>query len=147
MNVADLSGLFFLDTNLFVYSFDAGAPAKQQIAQQWIAAALRTQRGVISTQVVQEFLNVALHKFAQPMSVSEAREYLRTVLSPLCQHVPSTSSYDRALLLREETGFDLYDCLVAMAAVDAGCTTLFSKDMQTGRVLHGVKIVNPLDAA
>jgi predicted nucleic acid-binding protein len=147
MNVADLSGLFFLDTNLFVYSFDAGAPAKQQIAQQWIAAALRTQRGVISSQVVQEFLNIALRKFAQPMSVSEAREYLRTVLTPLCQHVPSSGFYDRALLLREEIGFALYDCLVVMAAVEAGCTTLLSEDLQSGLVVHGVKIVNPFGAA
>ncbi len=81
------------------------------------------------------------------MSVSEAREYLRTVLTPLCQHVPSTSFYDRALLLREEAGFALYDCLVVMAAIDAGCTTLLSEDLQSGRVLHGVKIVNPFGTA
>ena len=143
MSGVDLPGLFFLDTNLFVYSFDSSVPDKQSVAQQWIASALRTQRGVISTQVVQEFFNVALRKFAQPMTVSEARDYLKTVMMPLCQHTPSSAFYDRALLLKEETGFALYDALVVAAAVEIGCLTLLSEDLQNGRMVQGLRIVNP----
>lgn len=143
MNVADLPGLFFLDTNLFVYSFDASAPAKQQIARQWIEDALRTQRGVISTQIVQEFLNVSLRKFARPMNISESREYIRIVLSPLCQHYPSIVFYDHALLVQQQTGFSFYDSLVVTAAVETGCRTLLSEDLQNGRVVEGITIRNP----
>lgn len=146
MSVGDLPGLFFLDTNLFVYSFDASVPDKQRQAQFWIDAALRTQRGVISTQVVQEFLSVALRKFVQPMSVSEAREYLRAGLLPLCQHFPSTEFYDRALLLKEETGFSYFDTLILAAAAEIGCSTLLTEDLQDGRVVHGVRILNPFRA-
>lgn len=143
MSVAEPAGLYFLDTNIFVYSFDATEPVKQQTARQIVQAAMRTQRGVISTQVAQEFLNLALRKFAQPMTVSEAREYLKTVLLPLCRHFPSAAFYDRALLLKEETGYSWYDTLIVAAAVEAGCTTLLSEDMQSGRAVKGVTIRNP----
>jgi predicted nucleic acid-binding protein len=72
---------------------------------------LRSQRGVITTQVVQELLSLALRKLGRPMSVTEARECLRSVLTPLCHHFPAISLYDRALLVQEATGFSFYDAL------------------------------------
>ena len=143
MNVADLRGLFFLDTNVFVYSFDLDNPQKQVIAQNLIREALRTQRGVISPQVVQEFLSVALRKFAHPLTVSESREYLKTVLMPLCRHNPSMDFYDRALLLREETGFAFYDALIIAAAVESECSTLLSEDLQHKQKVRTLTILNP----
>lgn len=64
-----MSADYFLDTNVLVYSFDENAPAKQDAARQLIAGALRQGCGVISWQVVQEFLNVVLHKWEKPMCV------------------------------------------------------------------------------
>jgi predicted nucleic acid-binding protein len=146
MSVDELSGLFFLDTNVLVYSFDLTSPAKQKVAQQLISAALRTQRGLISTQVVQEFLNLALRKFARPFTVSECREYLKTVLLPLCQHHPNINFYDHALAIREETGYTLYDALVVAAAIEAGCAVLLSEDLHSGRNVRGLVIQNPFAA-
>lgn len=143
MNVADLSGLFFLDTNIFVYTFDSTAPEKRQIAQQLLCVALETRRGIISTQIVQEFLNVASHKFERAMTVSDAQEYLKTVLLPLCQHYPTNTFYNRALLIKAETGYSFYDTLVVTAAIESGCKTLLSEDMQDGRSIRGLTILNP----
>lgn len=143
MNAGDIRGLFFLDTNLFVYSFDDTQPAKRRVAFRWIRDALQTQRGLISTQVVQEFLSVALHKFQTPLTASDARDYLRSVLTPLCQHYPSSSLYDRALLLKEEAGFAWYDALIVAAAAEAGCVVLLSEDLQDGREVAGLTIRNP----
>ena len=143
MSVADLSGLFFLDTNIIVYTFDSTAPEKQRVARQILRDALRTKRGIISTQIMQEFLNVALRKFSRPMTVSDSQEYLRTVLSPLCQHYPSVAFYERTLLIKAETGYSFYDSLVVTAAIESGCTTLFSEDMQNGRVIRDLTILNP----
>ena len=143
MNVADFPGLFFLDTNIFVYTFDSTAPEKRQIAKQLVRASLKTKRGVISSQIVQEFLNVALRKFERPMTISDSRDYLRTVLLPLCQHYPSVTFYERALLIKAETGYSFYDTLVVTAALELGCTTLFSEDMQDGRIIQKLTIVNP----
>ena len=147
MNVLDLPGFFFLDTNIFVYSFDETAPQKQQTARSLIRNALGTQRGVISSQVVQEFLNVALRKFVQPMTIAESRDYMTVTLLPLCRHYPSAPFYDRALRLKEVTGFSFYDSLIITAAVDTGCSTLLSEDLQDGRTVQGIKIVNPFTTA
>ena len=143
MNVADLTGFYFLDTNIFVYSFDETAPHKQRLAQYLIQEALRSQRGVISSQVAQEFLNVALHKFTQPMNVSDARIYFASVLNPLCQHFPSSAFYEHALHIQATTGYSLYDTLIVTAALEAGCETLLSEDMQDGRVVNNLTILNP----
>jgi len=77
------------------------------------------------------------------MTVSEAREYLDTVLMPMCRHFPSITFYQQALLLKEETGFSFYDSLIVAAAIESGCHILLSEDLQDGRVVHGTKIVNP----
>jgi predicted nucleic acid-binding protein len=143
MNVADYPGLIFLDTNIFVYSFDQTAPEKRQLAQRLIEDALQSQRAIISSQVVQEFLNVALRKFVRPMTVAEAQEYLDKVLMPLCQHYPTIDFYRQALRVKQETGYSLYDALILTAAIENQCKTLFSEDMQHGRQIQGLEIVNP----
>ncbi|HEY4902799.1 MAG TPA: hypothetical protein VIH89_04940 [Candidatus Sulfotelmatobacter sp.] len=58
-----MSGRFFLDTNIFVYTFDVKASAKTKQAVQLIREAVDTGRGIVSYQVVQEFFNVALRRF------------------------------------------------------------------------------------
>lgn len=147
MSDADVPGLFFLDTNILAYSFDLVAPQKQKIADQLLTDALETQRGIISTQIVQEFINLALRKFARPMNVPECREYLQKVLLPLCRYYPSLSSYDRALLIVEETGYHFYDALIVTAAIESGCRTLYSEDLQHGRKVQGLTILNPFIGA
>ena len=74
---------FFLDTNLFVYSFDRNAPDKAKRASDLIADAVTSRKGIVSYQVVQEFFNVAFRRFQQPMNVAEAEQYLITVFRPL----------------------------------------------------------------
>ena len=89
--------LFFLDTNIFVYSFDRNAPEKSLRATQLIRKALATRKGVVSYQVVQEFLNVATRKFVKPLFAAEAHLYLNRVLMPLCEIYPSASLYSQAV--------------------------------------------------
>ena len=143
MNADDVKGTFFLDTNVLVYSFDVAQTAKQAIARAWVRSALGTQRGVISSQVAQEFLSVALRKFDRPMGVTEAREYLRGVLQPLCQHLPGAASFDHALLLKEQTGYAWYDALIVAAAIETGCRWLITEDLDHGRKIGALTVHNP----
>jgi predicted nucleic acid-binding protein len=69
-----MSGKFFLDTNVFVYSFDARSPTKAAQATKLIRKGIETRGGIVSYQVVQEFFNVALRRFAKPMSTLEAEQ-------------------------------------------------------------------------
>jgi predicted nucleic acid-binding protein len=134
---------YFLDTNVLVYSFDAEAVEKQRVAKELIAEALATQRGVISSQVVQEFLNVALRKFAEPMSPSEGRVYLDSVLAPLCEVFPAIDLYREALRVVEDTGYAPYDALIVASAIQAGCSTLYSEDLRDRHVVGPTTIRNP----
>jgi len=98
-----MSDKFFLDTNIFVYSFDATAPQKKVQAMVLIQQALQSGNGIISTQVVQEFLNAATRKFAVPMRLADSKKYLQKVLNPLCQVYPDLALYEACLEIQEET--------------------------------------------
>jgi predicted nucleic acid-binding protein len=62
-----MNGRFFLDTNIFVYSFDASSPKKAAQARKLIRSAIETGGGIVSYQAVQEFFNMALRRFSKPM--------------------------------------------------------------------------------
>jgi predicted nucleic acid-binding protein len=138
-----MSGRFFLDTNIFVYTFDAHAPAKAKKATQLIRRAADTGEGIISYQVVQEFFNVALRRFPQPLSVAEAEQYLITVLRPLLAVHSSTAIYFEALRIAEKHKLSWYDSLIVAAAVGGQCEKLYSEDFQDGRKIEGLRIENP----
>jgi len=133
----------FLDSNLFVYLFDETAPEKQQIAGSLIHTALEEGSGTISFQVVQEVLNVLTCKLALPITPEDARRFLDRVLVPLWGVMPSQSLYQRALEVHARYRYGLYDALIIAAASDAGCTRLYSEDLQNGQQIDGVTIQNP----
>jgi predicted nucleic acid-binding protein len=138
-----MSAKYFIDTSVFVYSFDNSQPAKKERSVELIQDALQTGSGIISTQVVQEFLNVATQKFAVPMKSEGARAYLRLVLNPLCQIYPGITQYDSCLELCSETGYSFYDSLILAAAIQGGCEILYSEDLQDRQQVRGVRIENP----
>jgi predicted nucleic acid-binding protein len=138
-----MSGRFFLDTNIFVYTFDAKAPAKAKKATQLIRHAADTGEGIISYQVLQEFFNVAFRRFAQPMSVAEAEQYLITVLRPLLALHSSPAIYFAALRIAEKHRISWYDALIVAAALEGQCERLYSEDFQHGRKIDGVRVENP----
>jgi predicted nucleic acid-binding protein len=138
-----MSDRFFLDTNIFVYSFDHSANAKANRAAQLIREALTTQKGVVSYQVVQEFFNVALRKFSQPMQPADAGQYLITVFRPLLAVHSSQALYAEALFLHAQSKLSWYDALIVSAAIQAQCEVLFSEDLQHGQRFGSLQIRNP----
>jgi len=134
---------YFLDTNVLVYTFDAKAPRKQTIARDLVRRALKDRNGIISYQVTQEFLNVALRKFRPPMSSMQAQTYLRRVLMPLCEVLPDAELYSEALSIASWSGWTFYDSLIIASAAAGKCRVVISEDLQSGRVVQGVEIRNP----
>src|SRR5271165_3888254 len=124
---------FFLDTNIFVYSFDRQAVAKSRRAVQLIGTALKTQKGITSYQVVQEFFNVALQRFTKPMKADEAEYYFSTILRPLLGIHSSQALYLDALHLQSRYRLSWYDSLIVAAAIQAQCQVLMSEDLQHGQ--------------
>jgi|ERR1022692_1827929 predicted nucleic acid-binding protein len=138
-----MSGKFFLDTNIFVYSLDVTAPAKAKRSAKLIRDGIETRKGIVSYQVVQEFFSVAFRRFVRPMSPFAAEEFLGTVFRPLLAVHSSPSLFVSALQLHQQHRLSWYDSLIVAAAQEAECELLYSEDLQHGRQLHDLRIENP----
>jgi predicted nucleic acid-binding protein len=134
---------FFLDTNVFVYSFDRESPERKAKARELIEMALTTGLGAISHQGIQEFVNVATTKFSVPLTTRDCGLYLQQVLAPLWRVSPTLGLYERALEIREQSGYCFYDSLIVAAALFAGCNILYSQDLQHGRRFDALTVVDP----
>ena len=89
-----------------------------------------------------EFTNVLLNKLRKGWpDIEAALEDICTVLDPATPLTVGTHQAARALA--RDHGLSFYDALIAAAALEAGCDTLLSEDMQDGHVVRGLTIVNP----
>jgi predicted nucleic acid-binding protein len=138
-----MSDRFFLDTNIFVYSFDRNTPQKATRSTALIRRAIDTREGIVSYQVVQEFFNLALRRFAEPMSVAEAEQYLSTTFRPLLAVHSSHALYGQALRLSAKHKLPWYDSLILASAIEGECSVLYSEDFQHHQKFGEVQIVNP----
>ena len=133
----------FLDTNLFIYQLEALDERKFGIANRIIREGVATGNACISFQVIQECLNTVLRKAEIVLDERGARDYLETVLAPLFQVPASIALYRRALELRERYRFSFYDSLIVAAALEGGCTRLYSEDLQHAQRVERLVIENP----
>jgi predicted nucleic acid-binding protein len=133
-----------LDTNVLVYADAADQPLKQQRAIALITALRSAGTAVLSTQVLQEYVNVALRKLRLP------HDLIRERLAFYRRFEMVTSSADLiagALDLHVLRGVSFYDALIVQAAVVSGCQRVLSEDLQHGATLGGVRIENPFAGA
>jgi predicted nucleic acid-binding protein len=133
----------FLDTNIFVYTFDLEAPNKAKRAEDLIAEALASGVGMISYQVAQEFVAVARKPFRTPMSFEQIERYWLTTLRPLLLVHSSPVLFLRALDLARRDQLSWYDSLIVAAAIQGECEILYSEDLQHGRRFGDLVIQNP----
>lgn len=138
-----MNGKAFLDTNIIVYAFDHSSPKKAKIAQELIAAGVAEKKSVISYQVVEEFINVALRGFRVSIQTLDLESFLMKALFPMTV-VPWTPSLTiQALRLQATQQMSWYDSLIVGAALQSGCKLLYSEDLQHGQRFGALTIENP----
>jgi predicted nucleic acid-binding protein len=138
-----MSDNYFLDTNILVYSIDPLSPAKRQLARELVTHGTTTREGIISYQVVQEFVNVSIRKFQTVFSRSDLEDFLRGVLFPMMSVPSSPWLFLDALRLQDGDRLSWYDALVVTAALQARCKILYSEDLQHGRRFGDLVVANP----
>jgi predicted nucleic acid-binding protein len=138
-----MSDKYFIDTNIFVYSFDTENPAKNDIAKRLIADALEIGTGIISYQVIQEFLNVATQKFARPLTFKDSQRYLNVVLEPLCEVFSSPELFHKALEIMDQWKYTFYDSLIIAAALQADCAVIYTENLQHDQKIKDLTTKNP----
>lgn len=126
----------FFDTNVLVYFALPGSIHADR------ADALIAEGGTISVQVLNELASVARNKMR--MSWAETSEALHLVRS-LVQVEPITLEiHTLGVSLAGRYGWHIYDAMIVAAALGAGCTTLWTEDMQHGQhIADRLTIRNP----
>src|SRR5271170_3165895 len=118
-----MSAKAFFDSNVLIYAMVSG-DSRRERAQQLVA-----QGGVISVQVLNEFVAVARRKMRMPWEdVIEAVDAIRILFpSPVAITV---GAHETALKIARQYGFGIYDAMIAASALEANCSTLYSEDLQ-----------------
>ena len=136
-----MSAAEFLDTNVLVYAFDDGTPQKQSIARKYVQRAMAGEY-LISVQVLAELSATLLHRFKVAMTPSK----MMTILDALS--IVRVVQLDEELVRRAveahlRYGVHFYDGMIVAAAERAGCSRIWSEDLNAGQEYFGVKVENP----
>ncbi|MBD3414295.1 MAG: PIN domain-containing protein [Candidatus Aminicenantes bacterium] len=132
----------FLDTNILIYAYDTSAGPKNHTAKDILMRLWDSKKGMISTQVIQEFFVTVTCKIKKPIDIDTAKVIIKDLL--LWQlFVNDESSILKAIDIHEEHQFSFWDAMILQAAVNGGAELLYTEDMTHGQVVQGVRIVNP----
>jgi predicted nucleic acid-binding protein len=136
----------FVDTNVLVYAVADDDPARQLAAQTLVDTLTAAQALHTSTQVLQELYVVLTRRVRRKFTNAAAIDYLdRIARAPV-----TTTDYKLVRQAAELSGrdaFSFWDALVLVAAARSGATRLYTEDLQHGRTVLGVQIVNPFRRA
>lgn len=128
----------FFDSNVLLYLMSTGAKAAR-------ARSLLERGGTVSVQVLNEIASVSRRKFA--LDWVEVHELLGTIRMACKVEPISMRTHARGLGIAERFGFRVHDSMIVAAAIEAGCATLFSEDMQHGQRIERTTIRNPFAGA
>jgi predicted nucleic acid-binding protein len=138
-----MSDKAFFDTNVFIYAYDGRDPRKQAVAMEVLRQARDEGTLAVSYQVIQEFFNFALRRAAVKMLHDDAQRMLREVFRPLHIVAPSVAVVSEAIRIQERFRLSWYDSLIVAAAQHAGCSTLYSEDLQHGQQFGTMTVRDP----
>ncbi len=132
----------FVDSNIWLYAFflRPGEEALHERAKKLIEMPLRY---VISDQVIAEVSSNLLRKAG--MSEDAMVEIVSSFYSRCRVVGPGHETHRKASRLRSLYQFSYWDSLIIASALEAGCSILYSEDMQDGQLIEStLTIRNPL---
>lgn len=133
--------MIFLDTNVLLYSITTASDERTKRAR---ALALLDEVDVgLSVQVLQEFYVQATRPSRLDPLSHETAIGLITAWTRFRVQSVNLQILAAALRIKAAHGLSYWDSAIIAAAQALGCNRLFSEDMQDGRQLGGVTIVNP----
>jgi predicted nucleic acid-binding protein len=136
-----------VDTNVLVYAYDSSDAVKQKRAAEVLS--LLGSQGVasLSAQILSEFFVVTTRRIPQPLSPAEAERsvvnYLRSW--PVCELTAWTVL--EAVVGVRRYRLSYWDSLVWATAKLNEIPTVLSEDFENGRVLEGVRFLDPFRPA
>lgn len=133
-----MSDKVFLDSNVLVYAYSYNEPAKQLTARQII----QHQTTLISTQVLQELVNIVTKKYKY--SYTDAQQAVMENLQNNQLHTNTTTTILSDCEVAQQYKFSFNDSLIIAAALESNCSILYSEDLHDGLVVKDkLTIINP----
>jgi predicted nucleic acid-binding protein len=138
-----MPGRVFVDTNIWLYALvQRDIASVDERHRQAVDFLGNLSVPVINSQVIREACSNLLKKCRFP---EERIQRLIQAWYLECEVHPSNASQHLlASQLRSRHHLSYWDSLIVAAAIDAGCTRLYSEDMQHGMVFDdNLSIINP----
>lgn len=132
----------FVDTNILVYAEDRDSKTKHEVARDLVVKLWDERSGVLSVQVLQEFYVNVTRKLKRPLSSARALEIVEEYLTWTV--IENTGKLlTTAVVLQQKMQLSFWDAMVVQAAIDGGCNTLYSEDLNAGQRFGQLLVVNP----
>lgn len=130
----------FLDANVLVYSDDDGSPEKKRRALDLLDQQRTARTGVVSTQILQEYFAATTRRLRVDAATARAKieKFGRFDVVQI-----DVTDILAAIDLHRLHQFSFWDALVVRAALQGGCSVLYSEDFQDGQRVNGLQVVNP----
>lgn len=133
----------FFDTNILIYMYlqdSAEQHFKACIARKLFSDCFTAERGLLSTQVIQEFYAVGTRKLGmtRQRAYSDVVRFLKlplVIVGP--EHIAGAIDNEA----KYQVSF--WDGLIVAAAEAGGAEVLYTEDLSDGQMYGGVKAVNP----
>jgi predicted nucleic acid-binding protein len=126
-----------LDSNILIYNHSLDYENKRIIARDFFK-----ENPVVSSQVISEYINVMKRNFK--MQKLELMQLCSLWLEKCFVQPVILSTIKLAQDLVGKYDFQVFDGIIAAAALEADCDILYSEDMQNGQIIENtLKIVNP----
>ena len=132
-----------LDSNILVYAeLEPETPKGRRAAEVILSAA---RDGVIPVQVLGEFLRVIQRRV--PSAFAEAVKQAAIYQGAFLMPATTEDVLNIAAKYASVHQLQLWDGVVCAAAAKAGATVLLTEDLQDGRNLEGLRLINPFATA
>ena len=136
-------GRFSLDTNILVYSVDRDSGDRHTQSRVLLERAAKRDC-VLTVQALAEFFHVTTRKHLLHPSLASA--FVRDWLDVFQITSADGAAVEEAMQAVEEHRLSFWDAMLWSTARRSGCSALVTEDMQHGRRLGGIEIINPFAA-
>lgn len=135
-----MSAKAFIDTNIFVYAA-VQSPDSQKKREVAVTLLNNPARYVVSTQVLNEFAAVLLKN---QIGDNLIQDRVEAIVKECSVTAVDLKTIRLGWQIRQRYNLSYWDSLIAASALLAGCSILYSEDMQNGLVIDNtLRIVNP----
>ena len=133
---------FTFDANVFVYAADLEAGARRRMALQTIARA-SAYESVCTLQSLAEFYHATTRK--RLLSAEKAGAYIDDWIEVFGVAHAEAETLPEAIALSTQRSLSFWDAMLIATAQSAGCTVLFSEDMNHRERFGRLTVFNPFE--